>query len=78
MFNYAESIASRNTYMTSIRETMAEAQKSKPAVTVNIDGDAEGKAHRFYTNGDRLEGDVKIVAPADTRFDEIYITFEGE
>lgn len=78
MFNYAESIASRNTYMTSIRETMAEAQRSKPAVTISMDGDADGKSHRFYTNRDRLEGDVKIVAPADTRFDEIYITFEGE
>jgi len=78
MFNYAESIASRNTYMTSIRESIAEAQKSKPAVTISINGDTEGKSHKFYTTGDRLDGNVKVVAPADTRFDEIYITFEGE
>jgi hypothetical protein len=77
MFAYAESVATRNTVMTSIREMAAEAHKSKPSITISINGESEGVPQKFYTTSDRIEGEVSIVAPADTRFDEVSITFEG-
>lgn len=78
MFNYAESLASRNTYMTSIRETIADSQRTKPLITISINGVPEvSKSQKVYTTSDRIEGQVSIVAPADTRFDDICITFEG-
>ncbi|KAF8243772.1 hypothetical protein K440DRAFT_636782 [Wilcoxina mikolae CBS 423.85] len=75
MFAYAESVATRNTVLTSLREMAAEAHKSKPLVTISING--ESSDQKFYTTSDRIDGEVTIVAPADTRFDEVCITFEG-
>lgn len=81
MFNYAETIASGNTVMASILETLAETKNSKPAVTINLNTESDvvnsTKSRVFYTTGDRLEGKVCIVAPSDVRFDEIIISFEG-
>ena len=73
--SYAESIATRNTVIASIKDMVADTQKAKPAITININGD-DGET-KYYTTGDRIEGEVSIVAPTDTRFDEIYISFEG-
>jgi hypothetical protein len=79
MFNYTESLASRSTYMTSIRETIAEAQRTQPSITISINGEADGtKSHKIYTTLDRIEGQVSLVAPVDTRFDDVSITFEGK
>lgn len=77
MFSYAESIATRNTVLSSLREAAAEMNKNKPAITFTINGESEDPNY-VYTTSDRIEGEVSITAPVDTRFDEIVITFEGE
>lgn len=77
MFSYAESIATRNTVLSSLREATGEMNKNRPAITFTINGESENPDH-VYTTSDRIEGEVSITAPADIRFDEIVITFEGE
>ncbi|KAI5785918.1 hypothetical protein EDC01DRAFT_194715 [Geopyxis carbonaria] len=76
MFGYAESVATRNTVMSSIRQTI-EASYSKPTVSIKIHDEPENGGPKYYTTGDRIEGEVSIVASSDVRFDEVSIAFEG-
>ncbi|KAI9779053.1 MAG: hypothetical protein M1839_007719 [Geoglossum umbratile] len=71
---YAESIASRNTVATHLR---ALSQIGKPAIEIALNDDGQGAYNRTYSTSDRIEGEVSITAPSDTRFDEVSITFEG-
>ena len=51
--------------------------KSKPVISIALH---DGQQHALvpsYTSLDEVRGVVSITAPCDTRFDEIYITFEG-
>lgn len=75
MFSYAESVATRNTVMSSTRQTI-EASYSKPTISIKIDNMPNADTY-YYTTRDTIQGEVSIVASVDTRFDEISITFEG-
>jgi hypothetical protein len=72
---YAETIATRNTVASHIR---ALSQVGKPAIDIALSDDEQGAYVRSYSTFDKIEGEVSITAPHDTRFDEIFITFEGE
>jgi hypothetical protein len=76
MASYTASIATHSSVVASIRQTIAEVQGSKPSITIKINGEPES-SKKIYTTGERIEGEVQIVAPTDTRFDEISIAFEG-
>jgi len=72
---YAESIASRNTVATHLK---ALSQIGKPAIGIALNDDGQGAYSRSYSTLDKIEGEVSITAPHDARFDEVFITFEGE
>ncbi|KAI9771156.1 MAG: hypothetical protein M1840_002507 [Geoglossum simile] len=71
---YAESIASRNTVATHLR---ALSQIGKPAIDIVLNDDRQGAHNRSYSTSDKIEGEVSITAPNDTRFDDVFIAFEG-
>ena len=51
--------------------------KSKPIISITLN---DSQQHAFvpsYTSLDEIRGVVSITALSDTRFDEVYITFEG-
>lgn len=50
--------------------------QGKPAVTISLDGE-HGSYMTSYSNLDKLEGQVSITAPSDTRFDELDISLLG-
>lgn len=54
-------------------------QASKPQITVTLKGEENGADVNatYFTTRDTIKGEVSFVAPSDTRFDEIYIGFEG-
>jgi hypothetical protein len=45
----------------------------KPTISINFDSPEE-----TYTTGDTISGHVSITAPHATRFDDVYITLEGQ
>ena len=53
------------------------ASKSKPAISITLSDDQQKAFVPSYTSLDEIRGVVSITAPSDTRFDEVYITFEG-
>jgi hypothetical protein len=53
------------------------AGKSRPTVTITLDGQ-EANFLKSYTTRDEVKGAVAITAPMDCRFEEIYITLEGQ
>jgi len=54
-------------------------QATKPQITVSLKGEEKGAdvSAKYFTTRDTIEGEVSFVTPSDTRFDEIYIGFEG-
>jgi hypothetical protein len=78
MYNYAESRATRNTMVSAFRENVGLPGLS-PSVSIQISGEeTPGPGMRkIYTPGDKIEGEVSIIAPVDIRFDDICITFQG-
>ncbi|KAI9719306.1 MAG: hypothetical protein M1812_003636 [Candelaria pacifica] len=74
---YTESIASGNSVASQI---LAVRQSGKPTINVSLNDDQQGNYGgyvRSYTTLDRLDGEVSVTAPQDTRFDDVQITFEG-
>lgn len=69
-----ESLGRRNTVRTQMK---ALAPKSKLAVDITLNDHQHDAFVSSYTTLDRIEGEVSITAPSDTRFDDILITFEG-
>lgn len=53
------------------------AGRSKPIVRIVMDGQ-EDSYLKSYTTRDEVKGTVMITAPMDCRFEEIYITLEGQ
>ncbi|GAD95707.1 arrestin (or S-antigen), N-terminal domain protein [Paecilomyces variotii No. 5] len=51
-------------------------KRSRPKVEIDLVDQRDGFV-ASYTTGDRIEGEVTIVADHDTQFDDIDITFEG-
>ena len=51
--------------------------KSKPVISIKLHDDQQYAFVPSYTSLDEIRGVVSITAPCDTRFDEVYITFEG-
>lgn len=51
--------------------------RNKPAITIALHGDQQDVFVPSYTTLDKVQGEVTIVAPYDTTFDQIYITLEG-
>ncbi|KAL7268189.1 hypothetical protein RUND412_009202 [Rhizina undulata] len=73
----AASISTRTSVVSSMVASMA---NSKPTVTITLKGEESTgptTSIKTFTTLDTIEGEVSIVAPADTRFDEIGITLEG-
>lgn len=58
---------------------MQSVQAAKPQITVTLKGEEKGAnlSPKCFTTRDAIEGEVSFVASSDTRFDEIYIGFEG-
>ncbi|KAF3389608.1 hypothetical protein F1880_004473 [Penicillium rolfsii] len=50
--------------------------RSQPKVEIELVGQKPGLV-ASYTTSDQIEGSVKITVDADTRFDEVEITFQG-
>ena len=79
MTGYAESVASRNTVLSGLRDMAAGAHRrggrASVAVAISL-GDCP-QPPRFYTTHDRIEGHVSFTALADTHFDRLSIVFEG-
>lgn len=50
---------------------------NKPAITIALHDDQRDVFVPSYTTLDKVQGDVTIVAPYDTSFDQIYITLEA-
>lgn len=50
---------------------------NKPAITIALHDDQRDVFVPSYTTLDKVQGDVTIMAPYDTAFDQIYITLEG-
>ncbi|OOQ87026.1 arrestin (or S-antigen), N-terminal domain protein [Penicillium brasilianum] len=51
-------------------------RRSQPKIEIELVGQKPGLVNS-YTTGDQIEGNVKITVDADTRFDEVEITFQG-
>ena len=50
----------------------------RPKIAVEISLNDQQDAYvSSYTTLDKIEGEVSITAPCDTRFDDVFITFEG-
>ena len=79
MIGYAESVASRNTVLSGLREMAAGAHRrgGRASVAVAISLGDRSQPPRFYTTHDRIEGHVSFTALADTHFDRLSIVFEG-
>ena len=75
---YASSAISRGTTLQQMRSSIT--PNGRPTVTISLKGDnpSDGVSlPNAYSTRDAIEGEVTIVAPHDVRFDDIYITFEG-
>lgn len=75
------SILSRNSKVSAMMQPF---QPARPVITIQLKGEDEytDEASRAraisFTTMDRIEGTVTIKATVDTRFDELYIGFEGK
>lgn len=59
---------------------MQSVQASKPQITITLKGEenATSEHTKYFTTRDTIEGEVSFVTNSDTRFDDIYIGFEGK
>ena len=71
------SLLTRNTRNTRNTVAAAVVGKIRPVISISLDGQ-EGAYLRSYTTRDEVRGIVRITAPQDRRFEEIYITLEGK
>ncbi|KAI9746282.1 MAG: hypothetical protein M1835_002452, partial [Candelina submexicana] len=74
---YTESVSSRNSVASQI---LAATQSGKPNIKISLNDDPQGTYGAYvksYTTLDRLDGEVSVTVPQDTRFDNVEITFEG-
>ncbi|KAF8417010.1 hypothetical protein BGX38DRAFT_1109522 [Terfezia claveryi] len=73
---YADSVMTRHTMVSTMMQSV---QATKPQISVTLKGEEKGAdiSVKCFTTGDKIEGEVSFVTPSDTRFDEIYIGFEG-
>ncbi|KAF8427357.1 hypothetical protein EV426DRAFT_404137 [Tirmania nivea] len=70
---YTASVMTRHTMVSTMMQSV---QAAKPQITITFKGEGNVAA-RYFTTRDTIEGEVSLVALSDTRFDEIYIGFEG-
>ncbi|KAK6520294.1 hypothetical protein TWF506_000570 [Arthrobotrys conoides] len=72
---YTSSISTAQHTLNSVRAGLL---TQKPHITITLKGEREGqRIPSSFTTRDKIEGDVTIVPQHDVRFDDIYITFEG-
>ena len=64
--------------------TMAQAiQAARPHIEIKLKKESEAgysvlsDGKPWFTTLEQIEGEVTFIAPTETRFDEIYIGFEG-
>ncbi len=72
-----ESVASGSSVASQI---LAATQSGKPKIHISLNDDQRGTYSGYvksYTTLDRLDGQVLVTVPQDTRFDSLAITFEG-
>ena len=53
------------------------ATRSKPMIDITLLDDQKDVSIPVYTSLDEIKGEVSITATTETKFDDIYITFEG-
>jgi hypothetical protein len=78
MYGETDTLNSRNTVTSHLRTI---AHKGRPVVDIALNDGAGGFYGNYissFTTGDRIEGEVSIIASTDQRFDDIQITFEGK
>lgn len=51
--------------------------RNKPAIAIALHDEQRDTFVPSYTTLDKVQGDVTIIAPYDTTFDQLYITLEG-
>jgi len=74
---YADSVMTRHTMVSAMMQSV---QAARPQITITLKGEEKGAdvSAKYFTTRDTIEGEASFVVPSDTRFDGIYIGFEGK